>query len=304
MHPLSSTARGHLAAFFTIFVWGVTFISIKVLLGPFSPVDILFYRMALAAAALLIASPPRFTGGWTLRGEWKFALAGLCGPLLYMLFQNLALTYTLAANVSVLVSVAPLFTALISRSVLGERLKPWFFLGFAIAMAGIALIAFNGSLVLKLNPLGDLLSVLAALAWGFYSVLVKQISPGDHPVDRPETRRGADTLAVTRKVFTYGLVFMLPILPLSDFRLGPERLAYVPYLLNLLFLGVVASALCYATWNMAVRLLGPVKTSVYIYVIPVITIAASALVLHEPVTPVAAGGMALILAGMAISERG
>jgi drug/metabolite transporter (DMT)-like permease len=73
-------------------------------------------------------------------------------------------------------------------------------------------------------------------------------------------------------------------------------------LLNLLFLGVGASALCYATWNYAVHRLGPVKTSAYIYSIPVVTIIASMLVLHEPITPIAALGMALILVGMALSE--
>jgi drug/metabolite transporter (DMT)-like permease len=66
---------------------------------------------------------------------------------------------------------------------------------------------------------------------------------------------------------------------------------------------VGASALCFVTWNYAVHLLGPVKTSVYIYLVPLITIAASALVLHETITLVAGIGMALILVGMALSER-
>lgn len=288
--------RGHLAASITIFVWGITFISIKMLLVSFTPVEIMFYRLSLAVLALFVASPPRLPRGrpdrQALRDEWKFMAAGLCGVTSFFLLQNIALTYTLAANVSVLLSVAPLFTALVSRAVLGEKLKANFFLGFTTAIVGIILIAFNGSLVLKLNPLGDLLSILAALSWAFYGVLIKQISA-----------RQSAMSAVTRKVFTYGLLFMLPVLPLSGFRLGVERLAVLPNLLNLLFLGVGASALCFFTWNYAVHLLGPVKTSVYIYVIPVVTILVSALVLHEPITLVSGIGMALILAGMALSER-
>ena len=58
-----------------------------------------------------------------LSSEWKFMAAGLCGVTLYFLFQNIALSYTLAANVSVLISVAPLFTALVSRGILHEKLK-------------------------------------------------------------------------------------------------------------------------------------------------------------------------------------
>lgn len=287
---------GHLAALFTIFVWGITFINTKVLLVSFTPVEIIFFRLVLAVLALFAANPPRPAWGrpnrCALHDEWKIMAAGLCGVTLYFLFQNLALSYTLAANVSVLISTAPLFTALVSRAAANETLKANFFLGFTAAMAGIILIAFNGSLVLKLNPLGDLLSILAALVWAFYSVLIKKISA-----------QQSSLFSLTRKVFFYGLLFLLPVLPLFEFHLGLERLAVLPNLLNLFFLGVAASALCFVTWNYAVRLLGPVKTSVYIYLVPVVTIIASVLVLHESITPVAATGMALILTGMALSER-
>jgi drug/metabolite transporter (DMT)-like permease len=288
---------GHLAAFFTIFVWGTTFISTKVLLVSLTPVEIMFYRLVLAVLALVILSPPRRPWGRLDRQaflhEWKIMAAGLCGVTLFILFQNLALTYTQAANVSVLISVAPLFTALVSRFVLHEQLKASFFIGFTVAMAGIFLIAFNGSLVLKLNPLGDLLSLSAALVWAFYSVLIRQISA-----------RQPAMLPVTRKVFFYGFLFTLPVLPLLDFHLELDRVLSLVNMLNLLFLGVVASALCYVTWNFAVRLLGPVKTSSYIYLIPLVTILAATLLLDETITLIAGVGMALILVGMLLSERG
>ena len=287
---------GHLAAFFTIFVWGLTFISTRVLMVSFTPVEIMFFRLFLAVLALCVISPPRFDrlrlDRPALRLELSVVLAGLCGVTLLFLFQNLALLYTLTANVSVLISVTPLFTALVSRLVLGEQLKANFFIGFSAAMLGIILIAFNGSFVLKLNPLGDLLSLLAALSWAFYSVVIKKINPPQQAV-----------FALTRKVFFYGLLLMLPVLPLFHFRLGLARLVVWSDLLNLLFLGVVASALCYVTWNYAVQHLGPVRTSSYIYAIPVVTIVVSALVLNETITLVAVIGMALILVGMALSER-
>jgi drug/metabolite transporter (DMT)-like permease len=293
---LSKQTWGHLAAFFTISVWGITFISTKILLVPFTPVEIMFFRLVLAVMALTIASPPRFS--WykldrqAFWDEGKSMLAGLFGVTLYFTFQNTALTYSLAANVSVLTSIAPLFTALISRALLGEKLKGNYFIGFTAAMTGIILIAFNGSLVLKLNPLGELLSILAALVGAVYFVMIKKVN-----------FQHSSVLAFTRKVFFYGLLFLLPLLPLFEFRLGLERLAALPNLLNLLFLGLIASALCYVTWNFAIHILGPVKTSVYIYLIPVITIVASALMLHETITLVSIVGTVLILAGMALSER-
>jgi drug/metabolite transporter (DMT)-like permease len=293
---LSKQFWGHLAALFTIFVWGITFISTKLLLVTFTPIEIMFFRLVLAVSALTIASPPRLSGykpdRQSLLDEGKVMLAGLFGMTLYFIFQNTALTYTLAANVGVLTSVAPLFTALVSRVLLGEKLKGNYFVGFTAAMTGIILIAFNGSLVLQLNPLGDLLSILAALVGAFYMVMIKKINAQQSSV-----------FALTRKVFFYGLLFLFPLLPLFEFRLGLERLTVLPHLLNLLFLGLIASALCYVTWNFAINMLGPVKTSVYIYMIPVITIVASALVLHETITLVSGAGTALILIGMALSER-
>ena len=86
--------------------------------------------------------------------------------------------------------------------------------------------------------------------------------------------------------------------PVIDF----PRFADRTNLLNLLFLGLGASALCFVTWNSAVRLLGAVRTSVYIYLTPVITIVASVLILHEPFTWMTGIGTVLTLAGLVLSE--
>ena len=271
-------SAGHLAALFTILVWGTTFISTKVLLADFQPVEILFFRFVLGLVALL-AADPRPLKGTTAKQELTFAAAGLCGVCLYYLLENVALTYTMASNVGVIISVAPCFTALLSRLFLRqeEKLGVRFFAGFGVAMAGIVLISLNGS-ALQLNPVGDLLALLAAFLWACYSILT------------------------TRRVFCYGILFMIPALFLFGFRLDLGRFATPAYLLNILFLGLGASALCFVTWNAAVKLLGAVKTSVYIYLVPVITVAASVLILQEPFTWMTAAGTALTLAGLFLSE--
>ena len=74
-------------------------------------------------------------------------------------------------------------------------------------------------------------------------------------------------------------------------------------LLNFLYLGLGASALCFVTWNWCVGILGAVKTSSYIYLVPVITIVASFLILRENITGVALIGACLTLVGLFLSER-
>ncbi len=283
---------GHLAALLTIVIWGTTFISTKILLTDFQPVEILFFRFVLGFLALLAACPHRLkTTGW--RQELTFAAAGLCGVCLYYLLENIALTLTMASNVSVIIAISPFFTALLSHflSKSGEKLRPRFFAGFIVAMGGIVLISFNGSR-LRLNPLGDLLAVLAALAWACYSLLTRRISRFGYPV-----------LLTTRRTFFYGLLFMLPALFLFKFRLDLSRFQNPAHLFNILYLGIGASALCFVTWNFAVRELGAVRASVYIYMVPVITVAASFLILRERLSLLSGTGVALALAGLLLSEH-
>lgn len=271
-------------------VWGTTFISTKILLVDFQPVEILFFRFAMGLAALLLVCPRRLKGT-SKQQELTFAAAGLCGICLYYLLENIALTYTMASNVGVIISVAPFFTALLSHLFLKEeRPGASFFIGFAAAMAGIFLISFNGS-KLELNPVGDLLALLAALIWACYSVLTKKISG-----------YGYHTILTTRRIFCYGILFMIPTLFLFDFKLELTRFANPVYLFNIIFLGLGASALCFVTWNFAVKVLGAVKTSIYIYMVPVITVVTLVVILHEKITALAAVGTVLTLAGLVLSE--
>ena len=283
---------GHGAALLTILIWGTTFISTKVLLTSFQPVEILFLRFVLGFLALCLIYPRRLRLGERRQELW-FAAAGLCGVTLYYLLENIALTYTLASNVGVLVSVSPVFTALLSHFLLRrEKLRPAFFAGLAVALAGVVLLSYNGSTVLKLDPRGDVLALLAAAIWSAYSLITRHISSFGYPV-----------VQTTRRIFAYGLVFMLPALLIFGFRPSLEAVLEPVNLLNLVYLGLGACALCFVTWNFAVGKLGAVKTSTYIYLVPVVTLATSALVLGEPVTPLSAVGAALTVAGLALSEH-
>ncbi|WP_339320593.1 DMT family transporter [Paenibacillus sp. FSL R10-2734] len=283
---------GHLLALITIIIWGTTFISSKILLTDFTPVEILFFRFLLGYfVLLLIYSRPVRTKSF--KEELLFIAAGLCGITLYFLLENIALVYTLASNVGVIVSIAPFFTAVIAHFFLEEeKFHRQFVIGFVIALSGIILIGLNGSFLLKLNPIGDLLAFIAPMVWAIYSVLMRKISGLQ-----------VHTIGATRKVFFYGILFMLPALFIFDFHLDLGRFKDTQNITNILFLGLGASALCFVTWNRAVGILGAVKTSVYIYIVPVVTVIASALILNEKITLATILGTLLTLTGSYISER-
>ena len=283
---------GHISAILTVLIWGTTFISTKVLLSHFTPIEILFFRFSLGFIALLLIYPHKLVLT-DKKQEKLYMLAGLCGVTLYFLFENIALTYSFASNIGVIVSISPFITGILTHFFLKqEKLKLSFFLGFFVSITGVALISFNGSTVLKLNPIGDILAVLAAATWSIYSIVTKKISDYQY-----------NTIQVTRRIFFYGLIFMLPALFFFDFHIGIDRFKEPLLLFNILFLGFGASAVCFVTWNLSLKLLGVLKTSVYIYTDPVITVAFSAFILKEKITSIAMVGTFLTLAGLFISEN-
>ena len=287
----NSQAAGHLLAAVTIFIWGITFISTKILLEDLTAIEILITRFFIGFLALKLTCP-HFFKPKNPKHELYFAGAGLCGVTLYFLCENLALTLEYASNVGVIVSVSPFFIGLLSFLLLKEE-KPRkrFFIGFILAIFGICLISYNGLANLHMNPLGDLLAFLAPVVWAFYSVLVKKISAF-----------GYNTNKTTARIFFYGLIFMLPTVFFFDCSWNFALFLKPVNLLNLLFLGLCASAMCYTTWNSAIRILGAVKTGVYIYGIPVVTMITSALVLHENITLLAVTGTVCTLLGLFVSE--
>jgi drug/metabolite transporter (DMT)-like permease len=284
--------RGHISAIITIIIWGTTFVSTKILLEDFQPIEILFFRFILGLLALYVVCPHLLVIK-NKKEEITFLFAGLSGVCLYYLLENIALTYTLASNVGVIISIAPFFTAFLTHFIVKteERFNIRFFIGFILAIVGICLISFSGNAEVQINPVGDLLAVLAAVVWAVYSVLSRKISS-----------YGYNVVQSTRRIFIYGILFMVPALFVFDFKLQLSRLAEVQNLINILFLGFGASAMCFVTWNIAVKILGAVKTSVYIYLVPVITIVTSVIVLKEKITIWIVTGTIMTLFGLFISE--
>ncbi|MEI0747067.1 DMT family transporter [Brachyspira pulli] len=287
---INQQIKAYICTSFSILMWGITFISTKILLNDFSPIEILFTRFLLGLILLMIIYPKN-NKIYSKKEELLFALTGLSGVTLYYLFENIALNYSLASNVGILVAIGPLFTGIFAAIFLKEKLKPNFFVGFIFATIGIAIITFNGKFVLKINPIGDMFALLAAVIWGLYSVLVKIM--GD---------LGHRSITITKKTFIYGIIFMLPIMFLMKFNVSINDYLKPINLINFIFLSFVACTLCFITWAYSTRILGAVKNNTYIYIIPIITLIASKIVLNENITIFAVIGVALILLGVIISE--
>ena len=283
---------GHVLACGTQMMWGATFVSTKVLLTNFLPVEVLFTRTVLAFFALLLFYPHRLKLK-NPRQELAFAGAGLFGIVLYFMLENTALTMTYASNVGIIVACAPFFVAVIVGIFFkNEKSGMNFYIGFVVSIAGVILISLNGQKTFNLNPLGDGLAFLAMISWGCYSALVKKIGEWDYPI-----------IAVTRRIYFYGILFIIPVLLQQHASWKPELLMKPEILANFLFLGLCASALGFLLWNLSTKWIGAVKTSVYIYLSPVVTVILSVFVLHEKMITASVAGALLIFAGLVISQK-
>ena len=286
----------HIVAFLTVAVWGTTFVWTKLLIiNGLSPAQIFTLRFIIAYVLLTGFSLWRGRHKWlsdNWRDEMTMLALGLTGGSMYFLTENESLRFTTATNTSLIVCSCPLFAMLIiALFYKSERFSKRQALGSLVALAGMAAVVLNGHFVLHLSPLGDTLAFSACLCWALYTLLMKPVM-GRYPA-----------MFITRKVFFYGILTILPYYIFVPDMPSWDVLTRPDVALNLLFLGSVASMLCYLTWSWCMKGLGAVVCTNWVYVNPITTIIAAWLILGEQITVYFLIGSALIIAGMYLSSK-
>lgn len=283
----------HLVAFLTVAIWGTTFVATKVLmLNGLSPAQIFTLRFSIAYVLMLCFNHRRFLAdSW--KDEAKMALLGITGGSLYFYSENEAMNFTTTTNTSLIVCSCPLFATLLVRMVYKDssRIHIVQLLGSLLAFVGMIIVVLNGRFVLHLSPVGDALAFTACMCWAIYSLLMKSVS----------NHYGA--AFITRKVFFYGV---LTILPYYLFIPGfpPIEVFSRPQVFgNLIFLGSLASMICFLTWNWCISKLGTVKATNWVYFNPITTMIFASWVLNEKITPYFLVGATCILLGMYVTDK-
>ena len=281
----------HLITALVVIIWGTTFVSTKILIqNGLGPIEIMFYRFVLAYFCLLMVSHKRlWADNW--KDEFMLILSGLTGGTFYFVAENTALGITQASNVALLVCTTPIFTALLVHWIFKEPLRRNMIIGSIIALIGVGLVVFSGSVLLQINPLGDFLSIMAALMWAVYCLILKPLG------------KKYPTAFITRKVFLYSVISLLVYFLFDPLQVKIEVLFHPIVTLNLLFLGIVASMLCFIAWNAAVKVLGPSRTANYIYVQPFSTLVLSSIILSEIITLASMIGALCIIGGVYLAEK-
>ena len=280
----------HIMALITVMIWGTTFVSTKYLINNgIGPIEIMVFRFFIAYIILFAVCPK--INFISLKEEIKFIVMGITGGTLYFITENNAIGHTFASNVALIVCMAPVLTAVLAHFFTkDEKLKITIVVGFFIAMLGIAIIIFNGKFILKLSPIGDVLALCSALSWAFYSILLKNIG------------EKYNYIFITKKILFYSLLTSLPFLFFTKGEISYNIIFRYDILLNLVFLGVVASALCYIIWHNAINKIGMIVSSNYIYLSPLITVIASKIIIKENISLLTVIGGIFIISGVLIAQ--
>ncbi|MCI6161262.1 MAG: DMT family transporter [Prevotellaceae bacterium] len=277
----------HLLAIFVVAVWGVTFVNSKVLLhNGMTELEIFFVRFVLAYFCIWTIAPRKlWSNSW--KDELIMVVLGITGGSLYFIAENFAVGKTYVNNVSFIVSTSPVLTILIAASLFKEaKANARMIVGSLIALLGVAAIIFNGQFVMHLSPIGDLLALSASICWAIYSLLIRGIS----------ARYNATF--ITRKVFFYGVLTSIPMFIFYPWQFPFKDFLKMEVWGNIFFLSVIAAFLCYVLWSYVINKLGALKTSNYVYLSPITTVIASAIILDEKMTLMSYIGSALILIGV------
>ena len=303
--------RSYTIAAFVILVWGVTFASTRSLLLDFSSLEILVLRFAVAWLVLVgiglfdRSAKRRFS----FRDELLFAAMGLTGVTAYQFLENCAIYYTNASNVAIMVSFGPIVTAAMARVLTSDKtLSVRLVTGSLIAVCGVAMVSMNGLGEFHLRPLGDIMALSAMVSWGLYSVMVGKVN-----------EKGYSPTTVIRKSFFWALVMMLPFVLWGmteegfytldgsfsvtiDAEVNAERFGRALNWVNLGFLGVLASAACFVLWNHACKTLGVVRTTIGLYLTPVVGVLFAVIFLGERLTTASIVGGLVIITGVVLAN--
>jgi drug/metabolite transporter (DMT)-like permease len=282
----------HFLAAVVVLIWGCTFINSKLLLNHgMEAHEIYALRFLFAYVCILFISPRKlWSESW--QDELRMFVLGITGGTLYFITENEAVRIGYVNNVSFIVCTAPMVTTLLALIFIKEvKATRNLVVGTILATLGVGFVIFNGHFVLNLNPLGDMLALCACLCWAIYSILLKNVS------------EKYSAVFITRKVFFYGLVTVLPVFIFSPWHFSLNSFMRPVVWGNLLFLGFVASFMCFVLWSWVSKQLGALVASNYIYLNPISTVVFSAIFLGETMTPMAFIGSSMILFGVYLSNK-
>lgn len=293
--PDRSVILIHLSLLCVAIFWGSNFVSIKHLLDTIGPGNVVLLRLLLAS--LVFLPIVLYTAGGFPRVDRADIPMLLFIAILGVTINTSAIAFGTqlipAAVASLIVTGNPVFTAIISRILVGEPLTGRKAVGIVIAFLGFLIVLLYGGQEAEFsiqNMLGVLITMGGPLAWAFYTVLSKPLRGRYEPVQFV----GLTTIAGA-----------IPLIPFAVFNtdLVTVTLDFGPtQWLALVVSAVLALVVAYLFWYRGLSILEPTQIAVYVYMVPVFGALGAWLLLGERITVFVLIGGLTILTGVIITN--
>jgi len=280
---------------FAVIVWGASFIATKIALREISPVTAVWLRFSMGVIILGLAVALRNQLSLLRRSEWAyFALLGFLGVTLHQWLQSNGLQTSEAGTTAWIVSMTPVFMAVLGWIVLKEKLGWIKIAGILLAFIGVLIVVSKGDIrsisIGKFGAPGDKLILISALNWAVFSAL---------------SRRGLKTHSATLMMFyvmSFGWLF-ISILFFARQNISEIGKLTINGWFGITFLGVFCSGLAYIAWYDALQALTTAQTGVFLYIEPLIAVVVAFFILGEAITSALLIGGAVIILGVWLVNR-
>ena len=284
---MAVTRKSLAAIVFTVLVWASAFPGIRAGLEGYSPGELALLRYIFASLTLACC-----TFVWPLplprtKDLPGFVALGGLGIAIYHVALNYGEQTVTAGAASFLIATSPIFATLLAYWFLNERLTGWGWVGIAISMAGIGLIAFGEAAGVRIDP-GAFLVLTASLSGAGYVTLQKLYLDRYSP------------FALTAYAVWTGTLLMMFFLPGVAQQL-PE--ASWEATLSVAYIGIFPGALAYVTYAYVLSQMPVAVTTSFLYLIPVTAIPISWMWLGEVPTVVSVGGGLIALMGVIVVQK-
>jgi drug/metabolite transporter (DMT)-like permease len=269
-------------------IWGLTFLSIKVAVAELKPMTLALLRFIIAT---LLLPPIALLTKTSLAIRWRdlplVALSGFLGVTLYFFFENNGIMRLSASESSIIIGTIPVLTLIVDMAFYRRRVKGSVVAGIVLSFVGVAVMVIRSKSAAASSE-GYFYMVGAAFSWVAYTFVTKPLG-GKYPL-----------LSITFWQIFFGMLGCIPFALVEGQSFS--RLS-APVILNVLFLGILASAIGYWLWVIVLDKLGASRSSVFINLIPVVSVIASFIVLGERLAPLQLAGGAATIAGVYLATK-
>ena len=250
-------------------IWGINFVAMKFLLAHISPVNLVLFRFFIGSILLFLLL--FFSGDVKipLMDFFYLCLLGIIGITIYQFFFTYALKYTSVTNVSIIINTAPLYGGILSSLFGFERFNRKRILCIITGFFGVFIIITKGTFTLEPgDATGNILAVVSSFLWALYTILSKPLLDRHSP------------LKVTTYSMITGSVLLIPFAPFYlDFH-ELMRLSFSGWAI-VSFTVVFSIVIAFFLWYRGVKKIGPSRTIIYQYSIPVFAAFFAYLLIHE-----------------------